>query len=224
MNYPTNYDFAKNWKTKIVPHLDKPKVKKAYTEGVNDYLSTFPSNEKYKPNTPPADYSSNDWYCMLMERRGKIKLKELKANNQLPQEYWDIKDEIQFMHDVDEDLDEEIDELFNKKMELKEKILKPYFTWDKIKYDLESYFLSGSCHWISQTFELTLAKLVEQNEEWRVQVGEEHSTVINRNNTKVFDLLYWGLDKRLENYMFGDEIKNKDETLGGKLAYLNSLN
>ena len=42
MSYPINYDFGINWDTRIKPHLDNPKIKKAIQKGVNDYLKNFP--------------------------------------------------------------------------------------------------------------------------------------------------------------------------------------
>ena len=64
--------------------------------------------------------------------------------------------------------------------------------------------------------------MVEPGEVWLVQVGEDHTTAINREHTKVFDLLYWCCHGRLENYMFGDSIEKKDP-VGGLSAYIDSL-
>ena len=203
--YPINYDFGANWKSKIVPHLDNPKIKKALRTGINDYLLNFPGNDKYKKNTCPAKYSSNDGYCMLMDRKGEMYIEELAKNNKLPKKYLNLKNNKDYCM-----------ELFF----MEEDIKKPLYQWKNIKYDLESYFLSGSCYSYAPTFELTLAKLVEPNEKWMVRVGENHATVINKEETKIFDLLYWAaLGGRLNNYMFGDELEEIDETLGGKEAY-----
>lgn len=70
-----------------------------------------------------------------------------------------------------------------------------------------------------------MAKIIEPNEKWRVLSGNDHTTVINADNSKVFDLLYYCIDGRLENHMFGDPILEKDIdiTLGGKEAYINSM-
>ena len=209
MQYPTNYDFGTNWKSKIVPYLDDPRVKKALQKGVNSYLSNWPGNKKYKANTPPANYSSKDCYCMLMDRKEEIYMEELRKSNKLPKEYLDIE----------ANYDDEDSEKF---FEIRNKITKSLHEWKNIKYDLESYYVSGSCHSMSPTFELTLARIVEPNEEWRVRRGKLHSTVINKDNTKVFDLNYWCYPGRLDNYVFGDEIKEPDITLGGKAAYLDS--
>ena len=213
-----NYDFGANWDSKIKPLLDNPKVLRSITLGVNRYLAQFPTKERYKKNTCPATYSSLDYYCCtLMDRKRDELFDRLRKTGELPREFLELEMEYHNCEDDDDDI-------ITAYHEMREDILEPYFTWDKIKYDAESYYLCGSCHWWAPTFELTLAKLVEPTEKWKVRMGSKHSTVINAAGTKVFDLLYWGLDKRLENRMFGDPIpKSKvDKTLGGKLAYQNS--
>lgn len=215
--YPINFDFGQHWDTKVKPHLDNPKVLRAIRKGVNDYLDNWENNtKKYKKNTPPANYSSNDYYYMLTERQEDILMEKLRQEGKLPQEYLDLE------HGDANDSDDEDDGI--KWFEMREEILAPYFTWKEIKYRLETYYLSGGCHWYAPTFELTLARLVEPNEKWRVRVGDKHTTVINAYKTKVFDLLYWANDDRLENYLFGDPISEDkiDPTLGGKEAYENS--
>jgi hypothetical protein len=210
MQYPTNYDFGANWRPKIVPYLDDSRVKKALRTGINSYLSNFPGNKKYKKNTTPANYSSKDAHCMLMDRKCKIYMEELEKSNLLPKEYIKLRDNC---NDDDDGY---------KLLEMEIKITKPLYKWENVKYDLESYYISGACHWLASTFELTLAKIIEPNEEWRVRVSDKHSTVINKAGTKVFDFLYWCSSDRLDNYVFGDELKDQDDTLGGKAAYLDS--
>ena len=85
---------------------------------------------------------------------------------------------------------------------------------------MESYLLFGGCHWWAPTFELTLARFVEPNETWSILRSTKHTTVVNKNKTKVFDLLYWSLDDRLENYLFKHPTPKKDKTMGGKEAFL----
>ena len=207
MKYPINYDFGKNWNDKIIPFLDNPKIIKSIRKGVNDF-----SNKKvYKKNTAPAFYTSSDAYATLIMEQEEIILNQLRESNTLPKEYLDLEKE-------DDDDDDE--KLYN----MREKILEPYFTWDNIKNKLETYVLHHSCFYWAPTFEITLARLVMPEEKWRVQSGDNHATVINENNTKVFDLLYWAsIDGRLYNYLFGKKMDKIDKTLGGKQAYLDSL-
>ena len=229
MAYPINYDFGNKWDSEIKPFLDNPKIKKAIKQGVNDYLEMFPlcqiaikqgvndhlemfllCQNTYKPNTIPAAYSSKNGYCMLMDRKQHELFKGLHKLNLLPRKFYEFE----------KGMDQwDIDDYGYEHMVRQFKILDSYFTYDVIKYDLESYHMSGSHHFYAPTFELTLAKLVEPEEKWRVQGGSKHTTVINEDDTKVFDLLHWGDAGRMENYVFGDPIKNIDPTLGGKAAY-----
>lgn len=211
MQYPINYDFGANWKSKIVPHLDDPRIKKALQVGIDHYLSGFPFKRKYKKNTCPANYSSRDHYCMLMDRKGEIYINKLEKEGKLPKKYMNLKSKIN-----------KDDDDYTKLFFMEEKIKEPLYKWKNIKYDLESYHLSGSCHSYAPTFELTLARIVEPEEKWFVRTSDVHSTVINEEETKIFDLLYWVCFGDIDKYMFGDKMKHEDNTLGGKTAYLDS--
>jgi len=216
-SYPTNYDFSKHWRTRIVPLLEHPTILKSIRQGVNKYLRQFPTcRERYKKNTPPASYSSRDYYaCRLMDRKRELLLARLKQEGKLPPAYLKLERKIE----KDEDDDQE---LFGRQLRMQERILKPYTDWNAIKYDLESYYLCGGCHALNPTLGLTLARLVEPTETWRVLSSNEHTTVINSDNSRVFDLIYWVLDGRIENHMFGDELCVVDPTLGGKQAYIDA--
>lgn len=208
--YPQNYDFGKNWKTKIVPFLDHASVKIAIKKGINAYLSDYPYSKKYESNTVPASYTTSSAYIDIMERKEEILYKEHHQNGKLPtiilvlEEYNKTANEDDYTFCIVKDI-----------------YLRRFFTWDLVKYDIESYVLYHSCFTWAPTFELTLAKLVCPNETWKIRKGKNHCTVINIDQTKIFDLLYWTCDGRLENYLFSDDCK-KDKTLGGKQAWLDS--
>ena len=72
---------------------------------------------------------------------------------------------------------------------------------------MDSYCLIGGCHWWNPTFCLTLANIVMPNEKWIVINSDYHTTVVNSDCTKIFDILYF------------DE---NDKSFGGDLAYENS--
>jgi hypothetical protein len=218
MNYPINFDFGKHWQTRIVPHLDNHDLGKSIKEGVNDY-STI---KRYRANTVPALYSSTDYYATLMERKEELLIEQLRKANKLPARYLKLEKQIEEAGEFEFDL---ISQLDHKILKTKREIFKPYLGWDAIKYNLESCILYNGCHSWAPTFELTLAKLVEPEEEWYVRKSERHSTVINKSHTKVFDLLRWA--DRIENYMFGDPLKPdvaNDITFGGKNAFIDSSN
>ena len=215
--YPVNYDFGKFWGTTIVPFLDDPKIKASIIKGINMYLSHYPGKKKYDPEKPcPAMYSSLDWHCQLLDRKQRHLLKVLEKHKLLPQEYLDLRDNW-----TDDMPEEDAQRLFD----LEQEIVSPYlYDWEETKHNMESYVLCLGCRSWAPTFELTLARLVEPDEKWRVREGKLHATVINENNTKVFDLIYWTLDGRAEEYTFGDPIPipKRDPTMGGKLAWVNS--
>ena len=214
---PGNFNFGVYWNTLVRPWLDDIRVKAALKEGMDSYLS----NTVYVADTCPASYSSADYYSTLIERREEDVIATLRRNGQLPRSYL-LLEEI-FHRQEGDDSNPLYDEARENLCEAREELLEPYFSWQAIKYDLLSYYVFGSCHAYAPTFQLTLARLVCPEEKWRVQAGTKHSTVINDSNTKVFDLLYWALDGRLENYIFGDDLEANDPTLGGHYAYVNSL-
>ena len=124
---PMNYDFGKHWTTKIKPLLDDPKIRRSIKAGVNGYLSLFPGDRTYEPNTCPASYTSKDGYCMLIDRKGDMIMKQLKASKQLPREY--LKLERQLLSEGD-------DADWCRHDEMKHKILAPFiYDWNAIKYD-----------------------------------------------------------------------------------------
>lgn len=219
MQYPINYDFSK-WREEVVPHLDNPKILNAIRKGINDYLEGFPGNKKYKRNTCPANYSSRDYHCMLIDRKAELYMKQLEIEGKLPKKYLDLREKLNESSDEDFDKDDICEQL----MFMEQDIQAPLYKWDNIKYDIESYFLCGGAHYFAPTFELTLAKLVEPQEHWKVRSGRDHTTVINKHHTKVFDLTYWcAVSNRLENYLFGDELEDDDPTRGGRIAFMNSM-
>jgi hypothetical protein len=87
-------------------------------------------------------------------------------------------------------------------------LIDAFFNHINIKNNLESYYCKGF-GWAS-TFNLKLANLVCPDEEWRVIyfsfVEIDEAVVINKNNTKIFDIGSWcynGLN--LWKYLFGDD-------------------
>lgn len=209
-SFPVNYDFGAKWNN-VKPFLEHPDVLKAIANGVNRYCAAFPHVTVYKPNTPMGKYSSCDHYVMLMDRKKENLLAELRRKNELPERYVELSAKQETT--VSEDLE---------CVRLREEITKPLRDWQNIKHDIESYVMLRACHWVAPTFMLTLARLVEPEESWLVRTGENHTTVINRAGTKIFDLVYWSLDGRLEHHIFGDTVRVNDPTMGGKLAFLES--
>ena len=106
----------------------------------------------------------------------------------------------------------EIDDYFdssdyNKYLNYKNEILKPFIKHHE-KTSLRAYQMFGACHWWNPTFGLTLAKLIYPNENWIIKSSDYHTTIVNKSETLVFDILYF------------DE---NDETKGGKKAIIDAV-
>lgn len=208
--YPVNYDFGKNWKTEIVPLLETPEVLKAIRKGVNDYLKRTGGTKKYVKNTPPARYSSGDGYATFMDKKMENLIYQLRQENNLPKAFNKVENELSIFYKSNNTNGDEMERLNDIYFNEYNKLYRKYFCWKNIKHTMEPYVFYGACHWWAPTFCLTLANLVEPDQEWQIRKGEKHTTIINKNKTKVFDLVYW--------YLLLD-----DNTLGGKQAFIDSL-
>jgi hypothetical protein len=188
---PMNYNFKDNWNDIILPHLDTVIMKKAMKKGILGYLNNdlFYGNKlkNFKFDKPPYEYSS----CITLlqsEWEDEI-IKTLKKHGILKLEY--------DKYDVEYD---------DYKKEYIDPILEPYLKKYK-KTHMDAFCLWGGCHWWNPTFCLTLANIILPDEEWRVRRSEYHTTIVNKNDTKIFDILYYDKD---------------DATLGGDNAYKKS--
>ena len=99
----------------------------------------------------------------------------------------------------EEDLDDYYNDSDNfiKYTNYKNQIIKQF-----IKYHentcLRGYQMIGACHWWNPTFSLTLAKLVYPNEKWKIKKGFHHTTIVNSNETLVFDILYFDENEEMK--------------------------
>ena len=215
---PKNYNFKENWYEVIVPLLNTVKVKNAIKKGVLGYMNNsvnpdikFSSykhiydyfNDKngecyFNKNSSPADYSSfsvdhqMDWEDTLIDT--------LEQHNMIKPFTWDnYDDEKKSNTNPELEYEEYRDDYLDP-------ILEPFINNYK-KTHIDSYCLRGGCHWWNPTFCLTLANIVMPNEKWRPKSSEYHTTIVNSDNTKIFDILYFN---------------EYDVSFGGDLAYENS--
>lgn len=215
-----NYDFGKNWRSKIVPLLSNPKIKMAIKKGVNSFLRCHKISGKYEEHKMPAYYSTSDGYAELMLRKQEKFFADLKQKGKWHCDLRSTDVELLKQDGVileEEDSEDEDEDFWILQAQVEGMIFEHYHRQLK-REDLESYVFMHSCHWWAPTFELTLAKLVEPKEKWRVIQSDKHSTVVNKDNTRVFDILYWAIDGRLNSYVLGEVILEIDPTLGGKKA------
>lgn len=213
---PTNYNFKENWYEVIVPLLNTQKVKAAIKKGIlgymnneinpdikfksyqniYDYLNNKHSNYYLNKNSSPADYSSRitdnkmEWENDLIDTLNKTHMIE-----PFP---WDNYDEEK-KKNTNPQLEYE-----KYREEYLDPFLEPYINNYK-KTHMNSYCLVGGCHWWNPTFCLTLANIVMPNEKWRPKKSDYHTTIVNSDNTKIFDILYF------------DEMDTK--SFGGNNAY-----
>ena len=209
----TNYNFKENWYNIIVPLLNTPKVKNAIKKGILGYMNnSLNNNVKFKSyknifdhlnniqgncylniNSSPSDYSSR---CTEHQTEFEENLIDKLEKDGILK-----KDDFVYTDD-----DEANDINYEKYRKYLEPILEPYINNYK-KTHIDSYCLWGGCHWWNPTFCLTLANIVMPNEQWRVQSNDYHTTIVNSDNTKIFDILYFDED---------------DESFGGNHAFENS--
>ena len=69
-------------------------------------------------------------------------------------------------------------------------ILKPYMDHFE-RTNIAAYQCFSACFFWNTTFGITLARIVDPNERWRVLMSDWHATVVNHDRTKVFDILYY---------------------------------
>ena len=201
---PTNYNFKENWYEVIVPLLNTPKVKTAIKKGIlgymnnslnskvklksykniYDYLDNIHGKYYLNKNSSPADYSSccseheMDWENELIDTLEKTHMIEP----------FDCDD----CDDCEDNQQQTNAELAYEKYreDYLNPILKPYVNNYK-KTHMDSYCLIGGCHWWNPTFCLTLAKIIMPKESWKIKSSEYHTTVVNSDDTKIFDILYF---------------------------------
>ena len=192
-----NYDFKANWNDIILPLLSLPKVKKSIKRGIISYINDDNcfKDTIYNPNKCPASYGRGDTWAVYIDDYKEKLTEKLLGSGYLK------KDENEPLND------DEMDEYFgSEKFDLyenyKREIIEPFIKYHE-KNSLRAYQMFGACHWWNPTFGLTLAKIIYPNEKWIVKRGFYHTTIVNKNESLVFDILYF------------DE---NDETKGGKIA------
>ena len=174
-----NYDCKTNWNDVVLPLLSMPSIKKSIKKGITKFINDGQSDELYDSKKCPASYSSNDsWYTHLEDFKEKLTntLTETGFLKQPPI----IDDDIEF--------DECLECLQYEKY--KDEALEPFIKHHE-KTSLRAYQLFGACHWWNPTFSLALAKLIYPNEKWNILRGNCHTTIVNKDATLVFDILYF---------------------------------
>lgn len=192
-----NYDFKANWNDIILPLLSLPTIKKSIKKGITSYIADGNCGKDtiYDCNKCPASYGRGDGWLMYMDEYEESLTTKLLTTGFLKQDQNIPSDDDEFENYFD-------DEYIN----YKNNIIKPFITHHE-KTSLRAYQMFGACHWWNPTFCLTLAKIVYPNEIWKIKKGFYHTTIVNSDESLVFDILYF------------DE---NDSTKGGSLAIYDS--
>lgn len=194
-----NYDFKTNWDIIILPLLNHQKVKKSIKKGIISYINDGNCSQDtfYDPNQCPAFYGRGDgWSEYIDNYREKLEEKLIETG-------YLKKDENEPLTNENGELDNYFEsENYILYENYKGELIKPFIKYHE-KTSLRAYQMFGACHWWNPTFGLTLAKIIYPNEQWIVKKGFYHTTIVNKKETLVFDILYF------------DE---NDETKGGNLA------
>lgn len=199
-----NYDFQTNWDSMVLPLLSLPHIKKSIKKGVKNILSVRSNKTlRFSAKKPPAEYQFSDSWCVYMDEFTETLTKKLLEDGILQ------PDKNAPSPDAD---GEEFDDYYESSEfaeyeKYKEQVIRPYVNHHE-KTSLRAYQLFMACHWWNPTFGLTLARTVCPREKWFVKYGEDHTTIVNADKTKVFDILYFDPD---------------DPTFGGELAISKSL-
>jgi hypothetical protein len=198
-----NYDFKTNWNDVILPLLYLPKVKKSIKKGITSYINDGNCYEDiiYNPNKCPAFYERGDgWAVYIHDYEEKLTEKLLETG-------FLKKDKNEPLTNDNGEFDDYLEsDNYIIYENYKQELIKPFIKYHE-KTSLRAYQMFGACHWWKPTFGLTLAKIIYPNEKWVVKRGEYHTTIVNKNATLVFDILYF------------DE---NDEMKGGKQAIIDA--
>lgn len=198
-----NYDFKTNWNDVILPLLSLPKVKKSIKKGIISYINDGNCYEDiiYNPNKCPAFYERGDGWAVYIDDY------EEKLTEKLLETGFLKKDENEPLTNDNGEFDDYLEsDNYIIYENYKQELIKPFIKYHE-KTSLRAYQMFGACHWWKPTFGLTLAKIIYPNEKWVVKRGEYHTTIVNKNATLVFDILYF------------DE---NDEMKGGKQAIIDA--
>lgn len=200
-----NFDFATHWETICLPLvLYNTKVKNSIRQAKLKFLPHTMMGMTYSPHKCLASYGQSDaWSIYMDEFKETLENKLLELGILLPDSNKPPESASNDVFDAyfsDEHPNYLLYEAY------KNRIMEPFIRHHE-KTALRSYQMSMSCHWSNPTFGLTLAKHVCPLENWHVRKGPHHTTVVNADETKVFDILYFDPE---------------DPTFGGALAIKNS--
>lgn len=213
----TNYDFGKNWE-QITPYLEEfldnliDEYQKENYEISKEFIN--------KNRSPAEEFTESDAYHTGI--------------NEIGNEIIDKKDKSIFFRKIVKDPD--CNMLFKTYDHYVSKVDLNDNTYDDVSNDISSkifdlilfacgydfyynktfilYWIPfGNCFNWNFKFGLYMAKKLFPNEKWILVETNYHTSVITVDTFRMFDILLWGCDGRLWNYLINESYYN-DESLG----------
>jgi len=207
-----NYDFGMNWNEKIVPILlNDPNIQKILDAFENDPDETWD-----RKRNPPCFLSH--WKA-ITDLLGAMLTEEKKnrMNPKLSREFWSEYDRIHALEKKQVYLDED---LHKESMKYHKLLMEGIgWSWEKNPTFIAFWIPFGRCHEWNLIFSFYLAKTVCPELKWEILTSDIHTTVICKETKQIFDILYWGLDRRLADYVFDRPYRSRDNSLGGNRAF-----
>ncbi len=219
-----NYDFGRKWDSEVLPHLKTKEFKKKFRIMKKKYKLAYPkSNVGVDYNNPPNCLGRGDFLDIIANL---VEYEKDHPERLTKRERFLLREEER-LSKIEEKIDTE--ELIMT-LNLLEKYIEVRLglDWEHNQDHPIFYIPMDQCYIWNRHFGPWLAKKVCPKERWVVEESKEHCTVVCHHSERVFDILYWSLDGRLEDYCkfhAGQtdwkklKYTSKDKTLGGKEAY-----
>ena len=229
MNIYQNYDFGKHW-TKVYQFIKTDEGQKiiatAFRHWNNGQKITNPlfKGKRFNKNEPPASLMSyGDGYMTLCDALVDNVIDNRRMDILTDDDIKNL-DTIQMINYDDED-DDVIDKSNDLLYKIRDKVEdKLGYNYKTNKDKLAFYIPWGSCHTWNRYFGLWLARKVCPDRDWIVQTSDKHTTVYCKETNEIFDIIYWGIDKRLEYHCFDKQYSSTDLSLGGNDAFKDTIN
>ena len=201
-----NYDFGKNW-DKIVEILKDDHFMTQFQSELRSHITWRKHGSSL---ICPCELTESDGYSMRL---------------------LDIQNYIQQIHDprITTDLWMQYEQLIENEQQEEEIAMDHLFmdrlgiSWEVNPYWIGHWIIWGTCVFTNTYLSFPIAKILFPNKHWQLVSSSAHTSVVCLEEQSVFDLLYWGLDGRIDNHIFSrlfefEEPPNRDPSLGGEQA------
>ena len=196
-----NFNFKDNW-GEIYKRLEYHSVQCVIKSSIKKYLreTNFPLT--YDKELLPCHYSQGDAWTFIVSDEEKDKLRErltIDGTIEKDLKFPNYKKILKKCRNDKTKADAIYDEKYEKYLDSHQSYkyetycnekMKPYID-EIMKNNYKSYKLRSGCHYWNNTFSLKMANYIFPKENWEVISNHLHTTVVNKNRTKVFDILMY---------------------------------